>query len=244
MKILNGLGGAAAGILLLTCFPAFTLPASATEGNQLAEMRAWYTEAGVGEATADNLVDKFSKGELPNSASESAQPADVSVGEEDGWIVTRSTYPDGSIALTYLELPAAEGLPDSASGLSLQSSDEIVTPMSVGECSSSSTGSGYVSYTDCAVYEYTDLLTMSFRANYTRTSSGDGFITYVSSPYVYTSGGSAPTPTLTITRSQGNVATPAQARAVTQFSGISGSFTAYLYLNVHGGSAWSSKSGW
>ncbi|MFF2389372.1 hypothetical protein [Agromyces sp. NPDC058104] len=217
------------------------LPANASESPETADLRAWYEQVGVDDATANELITKINRGELPDSVEGALSPADVTISEENGWTVTRSTYPDGSVALTYLELPEAEGLPALAS---LNSTEAAIEPMSVGNCSSTEGGSGYASYYDCGVIESTDLITMSFRANYTRTSSGVGTISSAYSPYVYTNAGSAPTPTLTINRPSGTVSNPAQARAVTQFSGASGGFTAYLYLNVHGGSAWSSKSGW
>lgn len=222
--------------ILSTGLPAHaTAPAlavvSTPNTSDLDSVYDWYIEQGVDDATANTLVAKLRSGVLTD-ANTGATPTSVATDTSDGWQTTRSTYADGSISISKLQV-ASEAAPVA----------DGVAPFSVGgDCSQVVGGSGYAKYYACGVYESTDLLAMSFRADYTLTNAGIGAINDAYSPYANARGGTADTPpSLAITKSQSNSSGPAIARAVTQFSGSAGSFTAYLYLNV-AGSAWSSKS--
>lgn len=185
----------------------------------------WYTTHGVDSETAQRLVEKLEAGFLTDANTGVAPVSTTSV-YSDGWDTIRSTYEDGSISLHKIQR-ATE-------------SDGEIGSRSVGDCDRVVGGSGYASYYACAVFGETDLLTLSFRADYTLTNAGVGSIGDVFSPYQSARAGTASTPTLSITKSQSNSSGPASAVATSQFSGSAGSFTARLYLYV-AGTAWSDR---
>ncbi len=209
-----------------------TTPATASsEGVDptLQAQHSWFLENGVDADIADELTNKLSGGELIDSMNGSA-PVAIATFYEKGWLVTHSTFQDGSLTISKLETPSAVFYMDS----------KEASTQSVGQCHSSDGGSGYRNFYECLVYgtngSYFD---MSFRADYTQTTSGTGIINSVYSPYAFATAGTAPRPTLTIVRRSGN---PALATARTQYSSATRSFTATLTLNVNGSSAWSTQS--
>jgi len=210
-----------------------TIAATPANADESVDQRqySWYIDNGVDATTADALIDKFNSGTLLDSMNGSA-PTRTQTADEAGWIVTRAWFADGSISVSKLETPQASAAA-ARSGL-------IVGPRSVGNCSSVVGGSGYANYYDCAVAGSNGAyLELGFRADYTRVSNGTGVINRVGSPYQYAAGGTASTPVLTITKANGS---PATAQAVSQYSSATTSFTARLYLNVNGSSAWSSQT--
>lgn len=185
----------------------------------------WFVENGVAPETARELIAIYNSGGEIDSMS-GAEPLEVRTEEIDGWNVTRAEYPDGSISVSKVQLPGAEE--SEAAGISARS---------VGSCGSTSSGSGWASYYDCAVVGSNGAwLSMEFRASYTRTNANKATIHSVSSPYVHAVGGTAATPSLSIVTATG---TKAHAKATTQFNGAPpvGSKTCTLNLWVTGAAA-------
>lgn len=185
----------------------------------------WFVENGVAPETARALIATYNSGGEIDSMS-GVNPVEVRTEEIDGWNVTRAEYPDGSISVSKVQLPGAEE--SDAAGISVRS---------VGSCGSTSSGSGWASYYDCAVVGSNGAwLSMEFRASYTRTNANKATIHSVSSPYVHAVGGTAATPSLSIVTATG---TKAHAKATTQFNGAPpvGSKTCTLNLWVTGASA-------
>ncbi len=150
--------------ILSTGLPAHaTAPAlavvSTPNTSDLDSVYDWYIEQGVDDATANTLVAKLRSGVLTD-ANTGATPTSVATDTSDGWQTTRSTYADGSISISKLQV-ASEAAPVA----------DGVAPFSVGDCSQVVGGSGYAKYYACGVYESTDLLAMSFRADYTLTNA-------------------------------------------------------------------------
>ncbi|MCC4909084.1 hypothetical protein [Microbacterium sp. cx-59] len=195
------------------------------------QQRSWYLENGVSPDVADELIADFNAGDLPDSMT-GVEPVSSVTDDKDGWITTRNEFPDGSISVSRLETPeAAAAAPGD------------VAARSVGSCTSTLGGSGFVNYYDCAVTGSNGAyLDVEFRADYTRVSNGAGIINRVASPYSYAIGGTATTPELRITRANGTVSNPARATATSQYSSAASSFTAVLTLNVTGSQAWSSQN--
>ncbi|WP_141651273.1 DUF5626 family protein [Microbacterium sp. 3J1] len=199
------------------------LPTTASDVDQ--DQFDWFVENGVAPDTARDLIATFNSGGEIDSMS-GAEPVEVRTSEIDGWNVTRAEFQDGSISVSKVQLPGAEE--GEATGISVRS---------VGSCGSTSSGSGWASYYDCAVVGSNGAwLSMEFRASYTRTNANKATIHSVSSPYVHAVGGTAATPTLSIVTATG---TKAHAKATTQFNGAPpvGSKTCTLNLYVTGASA-------
>lgn len=220
-------GVAVSAVLALTPL-ASASPATADDSLDQREY-AWYVDNGVAPATAKALIAKFNSG-TPLDSMNGSEPVRVETADESGWIVTRAWFADGSLSVSKLQTPAASG--------ARVGSD--VAPLSVGNCSQVVGGSGFANYYDCAASGSNGAyLELGFRADYTRVSNGTGVINRVGSPYQFAAGGTATTPALTITKASG---APATAQAVSQYSSAATSFTARLYLNVNGSSAWTTQN--
>jgi len=188
----------------------------------------WYRSNGVSSNTAIALIEQFNSG-IPLDSMTGGQPGSVLITETSEEIETKYTFSDGSISISTLEKPAA-------------GSGSLYQSMAVGGCNSVVSGSGYANHYDCAVAGTNGVyLTIQFRADYTRSSSGLGIINALRSPSASAGGGTATTPVLSITRKQGYSSSPARAQATTQFSNTGASYTARLFLNVHGGNAWTTQ---
>lgn len=193
------------------------LSAQAQDASVDDQVKDWYLSNGVSPIVAENLIEKFNSGELLDSM-RGAAPIATQSAVTGGVQKTISTFADGSVSVTEIEIPVA-------------TTGEI-RPFAIGNCSSTQSGSGYVNYYDCAISGSNAYLEIQFRANYTRTSAGVGSISYVGSPYVWALGGTATTPTLAITKSVSNASGPASAQATTQYSSATLSHSARLYLKV------------
>ncbi|GAB3150702.1 hypothetical protein GCM10027058_15420 [Microbacterium neimengense] len=218
------------GSTVLACTVGLSGTAVAAETTVDDEQYSWYVENGVQPDVAQDLIEKFNSGVLPDSMT-GTEPVSSTTSAEAGWIVTRDTFADGSISISKLETPQAT-----------ESSDDFTTK-SVGSCSSSIGGSGFANYYDCAVTGSNGVyLDVEFRADYTRVSNGAGIINAVRSPYAYAIGGQATTPVLRIDRSNGTMSDPARATATSQYSSTATSFTAVVTLKVNGQQAWSEQN--
>lgn len=185
----------------------------------------WFVENGVPPETARLLIAQYNAGIELDSMS-GANPVEIATSEVDGWNVTRAEYEDGSISVSKIETPVA-----SESGTD-------ISPRGVSGCTSSSGGSGYIAYYNCAVVGSNGAwLSIEFRADYTRLSNGAGIISNLASPYAHAFGGTATTPVLSILTPTG---TPAHATATTTFNGPppQGSKTCRLHLYVNGATAY------
>ncbi|QNA93584.1 MULTISPECIES: DUF5626 family protein [unclassified Microbacterium] len=185
----------------------------------------WFVQNGVAPETARELIAEYNSGGEIDSMS-GAKPVEVHTSEIHGWNVTRAEFADGSISVSKVQMPGAE-----------ESETTGISVRSVGSCGSTSSGSGWASYYDCAVVGSNGAwLSMEFRASYTRTNANTATIHSVSSPYVHAVGGTADTPSLSIVTATG---TTAHAKATTQFNGAYpiGSKTCTLNLWVTGASA-------
>ncbi|GAA0422869.1 hypothetical protein [Leifsonia naganoensis] len=217
----------AAGIVVVGAVAA-AAPATADDSVDQRQY-SWYIDNGVTPETANALIAKFNSGTLLDSMNGS-EPVRVQRANEAGWIVTRAWFEDGSLSVSKLETPEASRA---------RPAGQIGT-RSVGNCSRVVGGSGFANYYDCAASGSNGVyLEIGFRADYTRVTNGTGVINRVGSPYQYAAGGTASTPVLTITKASG---APATAQAVSQYSSTATSFTARLYLNVNGSSAWTTQS--
>lgn len=212
--------------------------ASADENSEIYDhVYGWYVDHGVAPETAKGLALGYLVGDMPDSSDPNAVPVSTETTRVGAWLITIRKFNDGSVTESRIEAP----IPTAGGGLV---GGRTVAPNSVGSCYAVNTGSGYVSYIGCRVEESSSFLVISFRADYTRNSGGTGAISAVNSPYVWAAGGTAPTPTLTITRALSSGASyPATAQAATTFSTPFSSGQVYVYLKVTGASATSSRSG-
>lgn len=145
---------------LLTTSPAFAAepnPGASTE--QLAaidEARDFLTDYGVDEETQEDLFTKFLSGERWDSFSSASTPVHVESSIEDSYDKTVSYYPDGSVAVSRIERPAAQ---NGDGGISVMSSPNGCT-----------VGSGGTR-TNCSVDTWVGLISMGFKANYNVSSN-------------------------------------------------------------------------
>lgn|GEM_PF-2983338 len=220
-----------AGVVGLAAPLAIAAPAAAHPSGDQSQYQ-WLLDNGVAPLAAKEIVKRAAAGDLPDSMT-GEEPISVQTRESSDWIVTTATYPDGSVSVSKMEQPKQ-----------WLSAPPLVTPYGVGACVAVG-GSGYASYYDCRVTGSNGLwLDVEFIADYTRVSNGNATIHAVRGPYVWSAGGTATVPVLSITKAKGSPSSPAKAQAQTQFTSIGGwvSGTYYLYLHVTGGSAWSTQT--
>lgn len=226
----KGLACAAVSIALVAGGVATSASAAPTTSStsDTAAIYAFYDANGVSKADADRLVANFERGIYSESNNPNAVPVRSKMTIETGFEVTRTFYADGSVSVSKIEQPKAP-------------SKGLASTQSVGSCAETTGGSGYILRKNCLVSEGTDILEMAFRMDWTAISSGYDKINAVRSPYAYTRGGTAETPKLSISKANESSASPASARATTQYQGAN-SFTATLTAKVGGDKASSSKS--
>ncbi|MDZ8276526.1 hypothetical protein R2Q81_11290 [Microbacterium aquimaris] len=109
---------------------------------------------GVEEATRDTLVAKLESGELLDSQNGS-EPVSTSTTTTGGYEVTISTYADGSVSESRVELPTSAETPG------------LVTPFGVTGCSGTAT-----SRQGCLVDRWDGVIRQSFRADFTYVTNG------------------------------------------------------------------------
>ena len=233
----------ASAIVIVIALGAGGGAARADFTDEYTQAYSWYVDRGVAPETAEQLADEITHGRLPMSADSREAPTKVVTVRDGEWVVTTRTYADGSIAEARVESPTPTLSPSKAAAIRYGAESGGAQLLSVGSCEAYSSGSGYVSYTGCRAEEATASVVMSFRADYWRASSGSGGITAVRTPYVWVSGGTAATPTLTINKSSGNASSPAKATGTTVFNTAYSSGQISLFLYVTGSSAWTGKSG-
>ncbi|WP_156876626.1 hypothetical protein [Microbacterium luticocti] len=206
--------------------------ANADEGrtsSAYSEIYQWYVDHGVENDVAAQLAENILDGNMPLSSRSDAMPVSEDRYRDGGWVVTVRHFADGSLTESRLEEPA----PPVSGG---------VRPMTVGSCEGTSSGTNYINYSNCRVEEKTAYLVLSFRADYTR-AYGVGVIDAVRQPYSYSVGGTAATPSLSITKSASNSSGPATAVGRTVFKTLYSSATVSIKLSVNGTSAKTSRSG-
>ncbi|AGW41274.1 hypothetical protein O159_11890 [Leifsonia xyli subsp. cynodontis DSM 46306] len=140
MAALAGLATAAS----LTALPS--APAAASEDPALASARGFLSEYGASQATQDRLIETYLAGETWDSLSSSSKPVTVDERSAADGEYTVSTYEDGSIAVTRLETPTAEG-PRAGRGIS--------------GCSVSGR-----TYSNCKIDTWVGVVQLAFRASY------------------------------------------------------------------------------
>jgi hypothetical protein len=219
MKI-RKITGAIAGALLVSAL--FAAPASATPQDDFGPTREFFEDYGVPSDTAEALIAKLKAGESWESTKKDAVAVSEKTEVTADSVESVKTFSDGSITVT-----AIGGDAGTPKGTVSTQADKYH------KCARTQQGSGYVNYYECTVSGKNGLLEMVFHADYTRTPSG-AIINRAYSPYAYTTGGTAATPSLSVTRKNSSGSSPAEAHAQTQFKASNNgqSFTAHLYLRV------------
>jgi hypothetical protein len=222
----------------LALVPAISASAASDNTAVSAHMRDWYAARGVPASTYGPLVEHFLDGQLMDSMQEGQTPAAVKTIQRDGFTVTQSIYADGSISETEIQNPTTSSGP--------AASLRTLTPQSVGQCAGTTPSHYDTRYNNCVVAADNSFLQITFHATYDIVQgSNNDLINEVTTPYAYTVGGTAATPSLKITRKQESSSGPATATASTTYNSTKGggSFTASLSLKVGSNKATSAKGG-
>jgi len=222
----------------LTLVPAVSASATSDDAAITAHMSDWYAARGVPEATYGPLIDRFLDGGMMDSMREGQSPASVKVLQRDGFTVTQYVFADGSISETEMQNPNAGG----GAGIPRRA----VTPQSVGQCASTTPSHYDTRYNNCVVAADNSFLQVAFHATYDIVQGDNNdLINEVSAPYAYAIAGTAPTPSLKITKRNENASGAATATATTVYNSSrgGGSFTASLSLKVGNNKATSTKGG-
>lgn len=185
-------GGLLVGIgALLLPTSALAAPApSALSPSDEQEVRAWFEAYDVDESTIDSLIQNFNDGELWKSMEEDSVPERVYTHEDELGVPEQvAEYSDGSITVT--------------SFISEKHASGTVQPYATTyrSCARTQSGSGWANYYECTVSAKTGVLEVVFHADYYRTTAAGGIYSAYS-PYAYTTGGSANTPSLKVTRAK------------------------------------------
>lgn len=213
-----------------------TVPAMAETGlepvnDSRARLVQYLDESGVPDGKQQALADKVVSGQSLESDSSSSIPTSESTRLEDGFIVVRKDYADGSFIESAVEI--AE--PASAPG--------TVAPLGISGCSST-VGSGYVKKSNCLVYVNAASFSANFRATYVHGGGALGEISSVWDSSVQVYGGTFSNKSLSITRRASSGSIPAEARLkwkYTAWGGVASGDSA-IYLRVTGRNAWTANN--
>ena len=126
-----------------------SIPISAGEEAQL---REFWTTHEVSNVTQDALLESLRKTGLIDSMT-GAEPVNVDESVVGGVRETVTSFADGSITVDSVEAP-----------------DSSFSPLSVGNCRSENTGSGFANYYDCQASSSNGPVTLGFYISYHTTS--------------------------------------------------------------------------
>jgi len=212
------------------------LPASATTTTQdQTALREWFTSQGVQSATQDALIAKLDSGSLLDSMSQSVEPTSTTSVQTATELVSRSVYPDGSVAVTSLEKPAVTAGGAKAGSRSLQ-------PQQITGCKESN-GGGYVVESNCKVEIATGPYDLWFNATYERYTGGAQIDTANKANAVVKYGNLVAAPTVTIKRKKqdGSLEAYAQEHALYKSTSLGSSEDLYVSLRVTTSRAWTTN---
>lgn len=238
------LGATAVGALLLSATPAFA--AEGPDQGQTARFEQSMSGLGIAESARPALVKKFETGTAIDAESDAA-PVSVVRSIEDGYNVERSTFSDGSVSETGMEV-SQEATPEQARAIITAAApfldpnyvgDHVVYPgiqtRATGISGCLSTGGGGVVYhSNCHTYYNGITASNSFDANYQQFQTGGSAAQYIDGTAKFVS----------VTQGVSNE----QVRSVGGGSGIRysfntslagwGSIPGYLQLNTSSGDRW------
>lgn len=207
---------ATAGILVVAGL-AIAAPASASTAEDGAEVRAWLTSWSVPDWQQDAIVKDLSKGILPESAQSDSAPVSSKTRSDEGYDELIERFQDGSVRVTGVE-----------------KGDEVkpgeIAPRSISSCTYYNS-SGYVSATNCRIYQSSDIGTIEFRANYWRTASQSN-VSNAREASFNTRYGTATQPTVKVVRASGNSSNPAVATAHSKYTSHNGASSEDVYLSL------------
>ncbi|GEA86628.1 hypothetical protein Q760_15935 [Cellulomonas cellasea DSM 20118] len=206
-------------------------PAQAASGEVTDDLRAqlkqFWTVNRVPGPTQDALLDKLEAGQTWDVMSGESAPVSTRTVRTAGENRTIETYPDGSIAVTSIQMPTSTTKPG------------VVGPLAVGNCRTSVSGSGYTNRYDCQANSTTGVVEMGFYISYSITGGYDSIID-VNSPYVRADGGTASDTSLAIRKAAENSTGSAYAsiKTIYQARNGGGSKTLELRALVGQNTAW------
>jgi len=159
-----------AGLAFTTAAPAMAAPQTTTSASAAsstastgefsrASISSWLTDNGVSKSDAARLMKSWDAGKKWDSATASKAVSSRTY-TENGYQVTRTVFPDASIAIASTELPATSS---SSGGISVQS---------IGSCTGTSTGPNSGAYQNCKSTIKSGNATVRFTFNYTAPRGG------------------------------------------------------------------------
>lgn len=182
---------------------------------------------GVGEEARSRLIAKWNNGEAWDSMT-GVPPESVVTEEVDGFLVTRSVFPDGSVSNLSLETPAPVPAPGTVG--------VFAKPLT--GCKALPSSGGWIRRAECKADAVYGTYTLEFNVDYS-VKSGGGRIdnTYNELCDVIPPFGVSNC-TLSTSRKQSSGSVPAAARLSATFTPpVGGTITAWVQLHVYG-SAW------
>lgn len=212
----------AVGILVAALISGLATPAPASaDGADLDATEAvvesateFWTEYGVPPGVQESLVAKIRSGQAPDSVG-ATTPATVELHTRDGFEVTESTYPDGSISVTRMELPGA-------------AHPGGISTFAVSGCSVSGNFRS-----NCIVDRWDGVIQQSFRADFTFVDNGYDRIDAVrSANYTVIGSSSSSQVSFGVVKKYENAAGPARAEFIVQGTFPWGTHTYGLGLRV------------
>jgi len=205
---------------------AVSIPASASanEGERVYDdLRDWWSAYGVEEAVQDELIENLELDVLPMAVWGESEPVQVISQETFDGLETIEVFADGSITVSSIQPSAPSG---------------GVSSFAISGCSVSG-GGGFGTFSNCTISQSSGIVSISFKAGYSRYSGGAVINSY-SNASVSALYGSAPTPSLTLIRKNQVGTQPATVTAQTRYTSWNNgsSEDIYLSLRVTSASAW------
>jgi hypothetical protein len=185
-------------------------------------LRDWFTSQGVSNSTQDTLIAKLDSGKPLDSMTGAVQPVSTTAQQTATELVNRSVYPDGSVAVTSLETPAA-----TAGGATARS----VHPLQIMGCKESN-GGGYVVESNCKVEIATGPYDFWFNATYERYTGGAQIDTANKPNAVVKYGNITSGPTVSIKQKKQDGSTPAYAQEHAKYESNGSATSEDLYLSL------------
>ncbi|WP_194540520.1 hypothetical protein [Paenibacillus sp. JZ16] len=190
--------------------------------NEITRIKSLLSEYDVSIETQTYLMNKLENGEKWDSEKGIEPVSTHTIVKNNGTEEIVETFPDGSIAISGVDLSTAE-----------VSTDIIVTPYDL-DPGSISSGSGYTSYRGAKVYKNTAFIGAQFYADFTQVNGGMSYISRVYDEKVHalTLGGSIGDVSLQLVRDRENLNYDAEAKLSFVANAWAGGTNCYLKLVV------------
>ncbi|AZH28460.1 MULTISPECIES: hypothetical protein [Paenibacillus] len=214
--------------LLLSVAPvsfASEVPSVSFSSQDLDKISEHLNDLGLSKEVQQSLIEKMKAGELPDSDNPEKRGTGITseVESPDGLKIQRTTFPDGSVIQSTIDLTNAK-----------IKEEHVITPNDVSGGYASG-GSGYRTFTNATVREETSYVKARFFADYTLVQGGYSYISDAYDPYIDIMAGYSSGENLVVDQPKQTDSRPARATLSFTWVKVNGYFSStyklFLYVN-------------